>query len=292
MRNNIWQRVKNHALDDKWKIGIIEASFNDILAGNYSIKYLDAYYKDGWFADPFVLDVSLETFSLLVEEFYYPHKRGRISKLVVRRSDMKLLSVMPLLSIDTHLSFPAILRDQDHIYVYPENSYSGHLDIYEYVGNENQIVKHSRILDSPAIDAIIFNYGRNRYLSCTFPHEQSESVLHIFVENSSGEFTHFQDISFDRKIARNAGAWFEYEGKYYRPAQDCSKTYGGAVVLQEVILGEDGFIFKDCSRIESTDLIYSRGCHTFNGYCGLFAVDSKTYRRPIQAELLNSLFQI
>lgn len=291
MKKSIWQRVKNHILDEKWQVGIIEASFNDVLSGNYSIRYLESNYKNGWFADPFVLEVSSETILLLVEEFYYHSKRGRISKLEVRRKDMKLLSVTPLLSIDTHLSFPAFFRQQERVFVYPENSFAGHLVIYEYLSDTNKLVECNRLLNKPAIDAVLFTYGNSRFLSCTFPDEQSERILHIFIENSSGEFVFFQEVTFDRKIARNAGGWFEFEGKYFRPAQDCSQTYGGAVIIQEVVLCESGFVFKDCCRIESADMVYSRGCHTFNGYNGIYAVDAKAYRRPIQAKILNTIIR-
>ena len=185
MRRCIWSRIRDHALEDKWKVGIIEASFKDVLAGNYSIRYISSDYSEGWFADPFVLDVSPDTITLLVEEFSYSRKRGGISKLVVRRSDMKLLSVSAVLSADTHLSFPALARDRDRLLIYPENSYAGHLDIYEQDEKTELFVLRDQLMDIPAVDAVLFEHKGERYLSCTLPEDHSGSLLHIFKMNPS-----------------------------------------------------------------------------------------------------------
>ena len=97
--------------DECWNIGFIQNSFDSILRGdNLQIKWIKHNYKDGWFADPFVLDVNDTEIHLLVEEFYKPIQRGRISRLIIDKetNDLKKLDVV--LELPSHLSFPAIKR--------------------------------------------------------------------------------------------------------------------------------------------------------------------------------------
>ena len=97
------------ATEQRWNIGFIYESLDKILLGApISIKVVKHNYKDGWFADPFILDVDENYICLLVEELYYPTGKGRISKLTIQRKNNRLLKVEPILQLSSHLSFPAI----------------------------------------------------------------------------------------------------------------------------------------------------------------------------------------
>src|SRR5574344_1914204 len=70
--------------DERWNIGFISNDLNSIMLGEpIKVNWLKHYYKDSWFADPFILDVTDEEIIVLVEEWYKPIKRGRISKLTI-----------------------------------------------------------------------------------------------------------------------------------------------------------------------------------------------------------------
>ena len=77
-------------------------------------------YKDGWFADPFILSADTSRIEVLVEEWVNKLGKGRISKLTIEANTYKLQCVKPILESDTHFSFPNIWKENGVIYVYPE----------------------------------------------------------------------------------------------------------------------------------------------------------------------------
>ena len=115
-----------------WNIGFVENTLDEVIDGkSLKINWLKHDCKDRWFADPFILDVTDDKIYVLVEEYYYPHKRGRLAMLTVDRASNTLLKVDTILELDSHLSFPAIIRRDGKILVYPENFKGGGLKLYE-----------------------------------------------------------------------------------------------------------------------------------------------------------------
>ena len=70
---------------------------------------------------------------------------------------------------------------------------------------------------------------------------------------------------FDECIARNAGDFFEADGKIYRPAQECNRWYGNALSIQQY----ENKKFTEIRRIP--------GIHTINSYQGVTIVDKKVF---------------
>lgn len=95
--------------DERWNVGFIQNSTENIINGEaIDVKWIIHKYKNSWFADPFVLEVTEKEIILLVEEFYRPINRGRISKLTIDRITNVLLKCDVILELPTHLSFPLI----------------------------------------------------------------------------------------------------------------------------------------------------------------------------------------
>lgn len=159
---------------ERWNIGVIQNSLDGIVKGNdIDVRWINHKSKQSWFADPFILDVTDDEIILLVEEYYKPIGKGRISKLRVARNTQKLLNCEVVLELPTHLSFPYIFRkdsivekyikdlDQDtisssdsYVYIMPENGESGHLYIYKYFPKTNNIRCLCSVLDHSVADAV------------------------------------------------------------------------------------------------------------------------------------------
>ena len=124
----------NYCDKKKWNIGFFEYSDEFFYSNKkVNIKVLKHNYKDKWFADPFILNVSKEKIQLLVEEFDENINKGRIAKLTINRKNFELESLKIVLEKKYHLSFPAIFVDHKrNIFVYPENCKSGSLFKYNY----------------------------------------------------------------------------------------------------------------------------------------------------------------
>ena len=81
----------------------------EVIAGaEPEVRWMKHQRKGGWFADPFVLDVTDTTISLLAEEFRFKTGKGRIVRLDVQRETFELEKVTVLID-DCHLSFPFII---------------------------------------------------------------------------------------------------------------------------------------------------------------------------------------
>ena len=284
-----------------WKIGFIQNSLDGILNNEpLQIKYISSP-SDRWWADPFILDVTEREITLLVEEFIYKRKRGTIAKLVIDKESFAVKSDEEILVLDTHLSFPAILRNsifnpdlnKTDIYVYPENSKGGDLKLYRYDKKENKLVDGITICHEPLTDAIYTELlGEPMIISTKEPNPNGK-VLRIYrskVKDGELKGTFFglsEEVMFNEKVARNAGDWFEHNGIIYRPAQECNVEYGHSTYIQKVSKDENGKLhFKNVRRFLSDDKVFDRGLHTCNTFKGLTVIDVKGYHYPKIARFL------
>lgn len=282
------ERKIDQLLWGRYELGILDNTLEEIVAGKpLKINLIKHSYKDRWFADPFVLDVSDNFIILLVEEYFYPQKKGRIAKLTVDRNTLTVTDNIPVLDIDTHLSFPVIRRIEDDVYVIPENGELGKLVKYKYNQNLEKLIPVENIIDMALADAIDIDIDGDNFLFCTVCPDHSGSNLTIF-KKTNDKYMPFQIYDFKKnKIARMAGDFFRLNGKLYRPCQDCNDRYGYGFLIQEVSKDEDKFNFKTHSHYSSPIKRWNLGLHTLNEYKGVIVTDVLGYTvHPSMVKLL------
>lgn len=280
---NILKKTYRKLTSRKYNIGFVENTLEGILQGEpYRIKWMKHGYADRWFADPFILDVCGNEAQVLVEEFYDLIERGRIAKLLIDLDTMQLINTTPVLELNTHLSFPAILRREGHIYIYPENYAGGGLYLYEYLPESNECKKIKHLSDELVTDAVYTELFGEPLIFSTCEPDANGAVLGVYQQNkSTGMYQLVQECKFGEPIARNAGAWFTYRGEIYRPAQDSAVRYGHKLVIQRVRREADGcFSFREVRRDTSPLKGMELGFHTFNMYKNHIVVDCQGYRNP------------
>jgi len=257
----------------RWRIGIVDNSLEGIVGGEeLRVQWPANPFHDRWFADPFIVSVKDNEVKLLVEDYRYADDIGRISRIIVDMERNSIVSCKAVL-VGRHFSFPAIMRKDGKIYVYPEQGRQGKLDIYEY-DEKNDVCQYVKTLSKePFTDAIIYNNvifstklpepnGKRLWMKPTPTPSQKgreTSNLELDVLNTPKVYT------FEECIARNAGDFFECNGKVYRPAQESNQWYGNALSIQEFRDGE----FTEVRRIS--------GLHTLNSYQGVTVVDRKVF---------------
>jgi hypothetical protein len=81
----------------------------------------------------------------------------------------------------------------------------------------------------------------------------------------------------DIRSSRPAGTPFFHEGELIRPAQDCSKTYGGRIVLNRVTrLTPTKFEEQQVAVVDPlTDSPYPNGIHTLSAVGNFTMLDAK-----------------
>lgn len=277
-------RFVNFFLQHSWNIGFVEESLENTLTNSspFIIHWLKHDYSNRWFADPFILGLDDENIYVLVEDFLRSKDKAHISLLTIDRKDYRLKKLEAVLEEPTHLSFPIYYINGNKIMMYPENGASGSLKMYEFDAKKRKFqYSHTIILKSLA-DAVFFSVNDVRYLIATEGEDINGKILNFYRETEPGyELVH--QVKFDKKIARNAGAWFTFNGKYYRPAQNCELRYGAAMEIQE--FNPYDFSFKTIRRIEPSSKRYSLGIHTFNHYNGISVVDGYGYDRASLAKI-------
>ena len=260
---------------ETWNIGFIQNDLGRILQGEgLQVRWVKHNCKDSWFADPFILSVTDTEIHVLAEEFYKPINRGRIAHLVIDKNSYMLKKKTVVLELPTHLSFPAIIRENEKIFIYPENGESGELNIYEYNPTTNRCTKKETLLREAVADAVIVTLDGKEHLFCTRQPKPNGNELLVYEKNSTGEFIPKSTYTFEENVARMAGDFFEYEGRLFRPTQECNIQYGHAVTLQEVTVGKDKLTFHEVRRLYSVHPKLTVGMHTFNMYKGMIVTDA------------------
>lgn len=265
-----------------WNIGFTETPIEDILEGK-SIQYrwMRHNYENRWFADPFLLDVTETDYIVLAEDFEDSRGYAVISKLVVDRGSLELKEVKQLLNRGTHLSFPVIKKKGNEIFVYPESGKSGDLILYRYDKDAERLVEMEKMMLAPLADAVILEYQGESWLFATSLPNPNGNKLEVYIKHN-GAYELYDTIMLQGRTARMGGDFFWVDGELYRPAQDNTKCYGGALILQKAMMKDGKWTFSDVRRLTSPHPQYTTGFHTFNSCKGTVVVDVHGYRRHPQ----------
>ena len=267
----------------KWRIGFVDDSLESIMGGTIKhVQYVKHAYNNRWWADPFILDYNENIITLLAEEYCDDDKKGKISKLIIDRKTMKLESAKIILELDSHLSFPAILKkEKNKVLIYPENNEGKGLVLYEY-DLETDVCQVVKVLSKERFtDAIITNHFGKQLIFSTKQPDPNGKTLNIYSYNEEKVIFEFTNsIEFEEKIARNAGNFFVYNGQLFRFAQECNYIYGHALSLQKIENNNNNYFSTEVCRISSPKEFGNIGIHTFNIYKDLKVIDVKTFRHP------------
>jgi len=287
---NIIDYIISYIKDTKYNIGFIDGDLESILNGEpIKINWLKHSYKDRWFADPFVLDITDKEIIVLVEEWYDPIQRGRISKLTIDKHTYRLTNLKVMIEADHHLSFPAIERKSDGIYIHPESSSIDKLETYKYDTTTDSFRKVGVISELPLTDSVCNElFGQNLMFSTKLPDANGKELGIYKWDNELKEYIIHEYYHFNDNISRMAGNFFEFKGNIYRPAQVCIKSYGDAVSIQEVSFKDGKWDFKEIRRIYSPHPDLDLGFHTFNVYKDTIVVDAIGYRRSKLCHLIRN----
>ena len=248
-----------------------------LIEGKWHYQYLKNKPKDRCYADPFVLKVTDEEIHLLVEEIRNKFPTGRIAKLIIDRTTFSIKNEIVLLDLETHLSFPAILRKGSEIYVYPENAASGGLNMYRYIPTDERFERVCQLSDQPISDAVIYEGFSKPCILCTRKPKSNGNETEFYeADKPEGPYSYKTSVQFVDNVGRGAGDIFELDDKLIRPAQVNNRDYGEALCFQELNKTEIGYSLTELSRIQTPR--WTTGLHTFNSYKGVNVVD---IRKPL-----------
>lgn len=234
-----------------WQCGIIKARTADLLGElQYNIDleevdWLTPKNNNFYYADIFAIRES-ERLMLLFEDYTYNTRKGKISSVWFNERDYSFSNPVSVLEESWHLSYPFIFKNKGTIYCIPESKDRKNVELYKFDINTMKLI-HVRTLipDLEAVDPTLIYHQNHWYLFFTAGYATNVE-LHIWhAENLEDNFIPhvLNPVKSNISNARPAGSLFYLDGKLYRPAQDCSRSYGGRIIINEVkILSEDSFL--------------------------------------------------
>jgi hypothetical protein len=165
----------------------------------------------------------------------------------------------------------------------PESFQSSEIYAYKRDPEAGGFVKFHKILDDiEAVDPTMVFYNGLLWLFFT---EREYSNTHLslyYADQLTGEFKPhpMNPVKTDIRSARPAGTPFLDDGVLFRPAQDCSVTYGGRVAVNKILrLTPDEFLEETVWFIEpAVGSKFSSGLHTLSGVGDYTLIDGKRYR--------------
>lgn len=276
----LWRVLFRHP---EWNIGIVNAPIHKFLERDYrpQVHWLPIVPNGKFFlADPFGFRHG-EQLYIICEKFDYSRHRGEITGLALS-PDGQVLSMKSALVSESHLAYPFIFSHQEQCYCIPETADSNEISLYR-INKESpwQWNKEAVLISGlDAVDSTIFHYHGYWWLLFTRKKYGSNSTLFAwYAEELYGPWQPHKanPIKVDVTSSRPAGTPFIHHGKLYRPAQDSSRTYGGGIVINEIVkLDSEKFEERIASRIDPiVNSQHPEGIHTISSVGDITLIDAK-----------------
>lgn len=220
-----------------------------------------------FFADPF-LWADGDRALLFMEEYPYATGRGILSLAEVG-ADGSLSAPRPILEQDCHLSYPQVFAHDGRMWMVPETSGRGTVELWRAEHFPDDWRLHTVLLEGVDLaDATIEEIDGRWWMFGTArcPFGSSWDALHVYSAPAlEGPWTPLSRDPqvVDVRAARPAGRMIRDGAGWLRPVQDSSRGYGGGLALARVDrLDETGLVEHLETRFATPAPL--TGLHTWN----------------------------
>ena len=249
--------------------------------------------KGHYYADPFPVRYGGKDYIFFMD-YRFDLQHGVISYVEVLPD---LSTTKPRVALDSlyHLSYPFIFEDKGEIYMIPESSSQKTIELYHatHFPDRWELIK-IMYKDIQAYDVtLLVRDGVYWFFASIVERGNADSdELFLFYSTTleGAWVAHPKNpIISDVRRARPAGRIFERKGRMIRPSQDCSKSYGWAIQMNEIeVLSTTDYREHKIERIEPNWAPNLTGTHTYNYNERLEVIDGRVLISASQAGLSNS----
>lgn len=268
---------------EQWNLGIAHCPIADFLNPRHPprITWFPDAPRGQFLADPFAVQRDGKLY-VLYEHFDYESFNGRLVALTTDStfSQWQACDVMPQ---PVHASYPFLLEHDGELYCIPETQKSGEVKLYRARRLPDDWEYVAPLLSGfRAVDPTIFFYGDRWWMFCVSGEQAADDRLHIWHAAAlQGPWRPHErnPVKIDRGSARPGGTPFVHDGGLFRPAQDCSRTYGGRIVIMRIDrLTPDQFAEEPVAAVEpDSHWPFPDGLHTLSAAGDLTLIDAKRY---------------
>ncbi len=294
IRNRIVFQVKDLFMTEQWNIGVIDASPEKV-AFNWKryhgrVRWLSLPEANFFRADPFFFRAEGVP-KIICERFNYRTTRGALELITLDGENQFKASDLALHG-EKHFSFPFTFTNAGQIYCIPETSSNGRTDLYKFNQSNGQLEWQFTLIDKPLVDPTLVFFQNLWWLLATLPGNTSGALYVWFSSTLDGPFIAHpaNPVKTDVRSSRPAGHFMILDGYLFRPAQNSSRTYGGSIVINQVIsMTPNEYIEQQVIELKpDDDWIFSSGLHTISGDEKITLIDAKRYKF-IPAATINKL---
>ena len=269
---------------EEWSIGVVEAPIAAFLepTDRLEVRWLRPPGDGRFVADPFGVEFDGAA-HIVYEDFDYRSSKGTIATMPATAEQAPSPPVQAI-ELPVHASYPYLLVDGGEIYCIPETHEAREVSLYRAIEFPIRWEESATLVKGvAALDSTVFVHDGRWWLACT--DQEAGKDLHLFLWHAPAlrgpwEPHPLNPVKTDVRSSRPAGTPFVHRGVLYRPAQDCSTSYGGGIVVNRVVrLTTTDFLEEFAIRIEPfVDGPFPNGIHTLSSVGDLTLIDSKRYR--------------
>lgn len=245
----------------KWRVlykGEDEKEFK-VLAGE----------RNYWYADPFLFHADGSEY-LFTEAFDEKKQVGKIAVSVLKNGVFSVPQA--IISNPYHMSYPDVFSYQGGIFMLPETGEHKTLELYkamEFPYRWERIVLLDHV---DYADTTVFINDGKVFLTAYNEKEISTTIYNL--DMGSLRLKECYSKKHGEKKFRPAGNIFRSKGRLYRPVQNCEHTYGGSLIINEIVdfeRLEEEFV-REIKPTEIKNGTYSK-LHTLNRDHGYVVID-------------------
>jgi hypothetical protein len=279
LKNKIQKKIRRNFYTEIWHVGISKATIEDVANHNCQITWLPKLEPYQYIADPFIT-IHNDAIYIFVEEFDYRTKNGNIAYIKLD-ANLKQVEKKTILKNPYHNSYPFVFKHESKHYMIAESNQANAIILHRAEQFPDQWVEEKILIpDIQAVDTTLVKYENCFWLFFTVKSldDTDCSELHIaYSDDLFGEWIMHDDnpVKIDKSSSRSAGKFFEKDGTLLRPAQDCSETYGGRIIINEIIDLADFTFIERAKTFINPFKEYPYGIHTINHAEGYTVIDGK-----------------
>ncbi len=268
---------------EEWNVGVVCQPIQAFLEPGFTpeIRWLPRPARGMFIADPFALMLDGRV-CVACEEFDYGTDKGVISAFELS-GDGAMTTKRTVLDLPFHLSYPYLLEYNGASYCIPETSAAREISLYKVQKFPDNWVKTATLVDGvSAVDSTVFQYEGRWWLA--FTDKDHGPNLSLFIWHAPDLFGPWEPhaanpVKADRRSSRPGGTPFMHNGCLYRPAQDCTSTYGGAVVINKVVRLTPTEFAEEQVAVVQPDASgpFPHGLHTISSVGDITLIDGKRH---------------
>jgi hypothetical protein len=276
---------------EQWNVGLVEQPISAFLDSSRRAptRWLTTPAPSEFLADPFgvVRDGQL---TVLCEYLSYRDNVGTIVSIDAggAKSPVAIGPTPPV-----HLSYPCLIEVAGRLLCIPETHEAREVALYEVERFPDRWRKLTTLVsDTPAVDATAFLHAGSWWLSASMPAPKGANCeLHLWHAPAiTGPWQAHpgNPVKVDVRSSRPGGTPFVHAGVLYRPAQDCSTTYGARTIINRVVTLTPTSFHEEFAAAVDPEHPYAAGLHTLSSVGDLTLIDAKR-TRFVLAQFLRTL---